>query len=536
MRISYSSVGSVTALFLFLASGIHAPAVADPADLVPEGSVLIDAFARLADADVFGKAYTSTDFYRTRRFTRGELATLLVDDCLQDDSEVKDLLANNVTGPALIEATTDLKVEIEADGAPMTMAPDDVKRQLGSLSGYLAAEGRASDPASPPFSNPKWLADYRAADLGELSSNINYHVSLSDWPDDDRRFFVNQLGPHDFSPLDEAALTVHGGHDVTLDIGQLYDQWGPGYLGAMVISDNSPSMPQARLNFPFSLGGHLGRNYSYSEIAATFEEDDVRKFFLARQIGYQFSNKLSANIQEALKANYSGSLWLIPLPLNTASAKFSNLGLSGVHTADAQSNYVVNLGLNYAWIPQDRVYGQFLIDDLKNPGGLPDKNVPRKIGYLLGTAFAPDATTNLVGEYAYADPTTFTHHAPEEQWTNGNFDELGLPSGPNSRDLYGRIDQKLTRRLTLTADITDRMRKSLSFPEPTDREMVGALTYQLERKSWVNISYIDFKEDPFPISPSSASYPAPYNTPISESIQGERIRMHEWDFTVGRSF
>jgi hypothetical protein len=526
-------------MILFLAvAGTHPrQAAADASDLVPQGSVLLDAFARMADGGYLGPGYAARDFYTAPRYAMEDLAQILDSDCLQDDERLTNL-EDSAAAPALVAAVTALQPELKADGVDTDEILGDARKRTSEAGGYVQPEYRAVS-GNPVLSDPRSVVVYRATAIGGIGTNSGYALSLSNWPQDYRRFMVNGVGPVNFNPLNEAYLDWRGRNGLTFDLGRLNDQWGQGYLGAMLLSDNSPALDQARIQFPFSLGRRLGREYTLTQMASGFREDGVTKIFIARRIEYRFSGQLNADFQEAVKSNSDGTLLLTPLPFETKSSNFSKL-LPGVHVEsnDPESNYLVNFGLTYTPLSAARLYGQFMIDDLKSPFSPASRIDQRKIGYLAGTTLHPGSSTTLVFEYAYTDPTVYTYRTLVAQWQQGMNDEIGLPSGPNSRDLYARIDQRLNNRITLTADATKRDRKSDSFPEPTYRSVEAGANYLLTKQAWVGVDYQNFSEDPFPYAPGSADYPVLTATTVdpSEANPGLRIRMQEWDATFGISF
>jgi hypothetical protein len=511
-------------------------AAADPSDLVPQGSVLLDAFAHLAGGGYLGPNYTSRDFYTATRYTDEELAQILEDNCLQDQDRLDKLQSSAWFSPALVKAVDLLEPEIKADGFDIQDLLDVTHKWSSAVNGYVQPEYRVQNAAAP-FSDPKSVAIYRVTAIGDLGSNSGYSVSGSNWADDYRQFFDNYVGPQDFTALNEAYLNWRGRNGLTFDLGRMYDQWGPGYIGATVLSDNAPALDQARIRFPFSLGRRLGREYTLTQNAATFDEGGQEKYFVGRRIEYRFSSQWNTEFEEAVKSDSSGTFLLTPFPFEVKSSNFSHV-LPGVHiqSNDPESKYFIDFGATYSPLTTARFYGQFQIDDMKSPLGSPNKVVPRKIGYILGTALKPARGTNLVFEYAYADPTAYTYHTNQSEWTNGTLDYLGLPSGPNSRDYYARVDQKITDRLTVTVDYTVRDRKSDSFPEPDASHTEASTTYSLGRATWGGLAYQYFHEDPFPIAPDSPAYPIPFQTPVDEGNQGVYARVQEWDITYGPSF
>ncbi len=98
-----------------------------------------------------------------------------------------------------------------------------------------------------------------------------------------------------------------------------------------------------------------------------------------------------------------------------------------------------------------RLYGQFVIDDLQAPKGLGKGNkTPRKIGYLLGYAEAFDRSgTDVALEYAHTDHETYTKLPPLPvglAWIDGALPQ-GYPAGPNGNEVFLRLGQRLAPRL-----------------------------------------------------------------------------------------
>ncbi len=497
-------------------------------DIVPRGSALLDAFDKLAQTDAFGAAGTPEDFLGEPLHTRGQL-TRLLEHFLQDDPQKlvrvqKDAVANT----ALHAALQALGPELAADDVDLSEA-DDIPASGTSVSGYVQPELRLKAGGdSRPGSGT--LGVYRVAALGNLRPNLRYTLSASNWFEDSRRVFDNDIGPHDFSAVNEAYLELDGGRGLTVDLGRMHNHWGPGARGATLLSDNAPPLDQIQVSFPFSLGPRLGRNYHFSQLLGRFTEGGGVKYFAARRVELAVSPRLTADFQEAYKASIRRALVVSLLP-DFYSGKNANLGpvLPGVAIRNLEDYYnaVLNFGLTYDAGEALRVYGQFAVDDLRSPGrssGI----TPRKIAYLVGFAAQPSAHTGVTAEYTFADPTTYTFHNTAAQWQKGQYDEIALPSGPNSREIYVRLDQKLTPQLSLALSARDRRRHDDSFPAPTARDLAATASYALNARSGVRLIFHDYRQDPFPLAPSipvgNGSQPS-----NEEGNYGQRLRIRQLD-------
>ena len=207
------------------------------------------------------------------------------------------------------------------------------------------------------------------------------------------------------------------------------------------------------------------------------------------------------------------------------SAQIGGLKIRGL---DQDYNSFLNLGLSYAANPDTRVYGQFGVDDIQSPGHQ-SYRTPRKIVYLIGTALQPLPGTGLIAEYTFADPTTYSSRIPQTQWQEGQYDELGLPTGPNSREVFLRLSQCLTPGLTLALQGRDRKRHNDIFPEPNSRDLAGTLDYAINHTSGLQLTYHDYRQDVFPLAPS-VSVPGDGFTPANaEGFYGQNLRIKQLD-------
>jgi hypothetical protein len=517
------------AVSLALCSAVCRPALAAATDIVPQGSTLLDSFAALAHADAFGAEKTPEDFLGDTLYTRGQLARLLAHLVQDDPAHLAKV--QGTSAAALHSAIETLQPELKTAGVDLNEAEPVTPGSAASVSGYVQPElrVRAGGDRQP---GTGVLGIYRVTALGSLRPRVRYNVSASNWPEDSRRVFDNDKGPHDFSAVNEAYLTLDGGRGLEVNLGRMYNRWGPGTRGATMVSDNAPALDQLQIAFPFSLGARLGHDYHFTQFVSTFQQDGLRKYFAGRRIEYAFSPRLTADFQEAYISTSSKSLYVSLLP-DFYSGQSANLKVSGLRITglDSSFNSFLNLGLSYEATQSLRVYGQLGIDDLQTPGHQ-SYRTPRKIAQLAGIAFQPVPQTGLIAEYTFADPTTYSSRSTDTQWQKGQYDELGLPAGPNSREVFVRLSQRLRPGLTVALQGRDRRRVNDNFPAPNSRDYAASVEFSPDHHNSLALTYHDYRQDAFPI-PSSVLSPGDGFTPANaEGNYGttERIKQLDLDY------
>ncbi|BDI32777.1 hypothetical protein CCAX7_48280 [Capsulimonas corticalis] len=517
---------------LLCLSLIAAPGWSASSDIVPRGSVLNDAFAKMALLNAL-PGYSAADFSGDGVYTRQQLALIL-------EGALPDLETANPSEAILVSlraAASDLSPELDADGVDMGALSSALDKSGASIGGFVQPEYRIKTGGSSD-SGIGAQGVYRVTALGTYNPRLQYAVSLSDWPKEWRRDLNNDVGDHSFTPVNEAYVAWKGSHGLELRAGRFYNAWGPGTRGATLMSDNAPPYDQIRLRFPFSLGSRLGRNYLYTQTAGFFKEYGATKYLETRRIEYRFSRQWNADVQEAFKTTSAGALWATPLPLNSQALSLDKL-IPGARlkNIDREFNYTVNLGAAYTPSPDDRIYGQFFIDDLRSPFGSTTKVVPRKISYLVGSAFKIPQGPSVTLEYTYADPTTYAFQSDKAIWQNGTHNWMGLPSGPNSSEIYLGVTQKFAGRITATVEGRERRRPHNSFPAPQASAFGARVRYDSTPSSAFIVGYYDYKQNPFPFAPGQPGYPPDTGlTPVGEGDQGTYVRRREVDLSYQFAF
>jgi hypothetical protein len=526
------------AVFLILMLTALLPLAADAAstDIVPRGSTLNDAFAKLAGAGLLGEKYGASDFLWESQRTRAQLARILESGLLENKSELAEAEANPQWEPMLRGIVISLRPELTADGYDADDLLGNMLLRPAAENVLLQPEGRFGTRNSHSQSGA--MALYRGSVLGDLGTNSRYAFSVSNQSEDWRRVFDNEIGPHDQSGITEAYLSWKGYHGLGFDIGRMYDRWGPGYRGATLLSDNAPPMDQMRIEFPFSLGPRLGRNWQYTQVASTFKEYGTQKYFQARRIELNLNSHWNADFEEAVKSSRAAYLLAAPMPFYL----FKGITLSSL---DVHSNYNFNLGLNYSSGPDLRVYSQLMVDDIKSPfrGRFLGFDVgdngttPQKLAYLVGLTGQTPQGTGLTVEYDASDPTTYGYQNNEAIWQQGTYNYLGLPSGPDSREVFARLSQRLTSKISIALEDRNRWRRDNSFVEPSANDLAAYALLKLDQRNGVTIGYHQYRQDPFPFAPGSPGYPASNSfTPLSEGNPGQRLRINELDLGYQLAF
>jgi hypothetical protein len=491
--------------------------------------------AALAVRGYLGPTIYASDFTGNHLHTRDQFAEILYASFV-DDLIVGRVAKDPITAPLAYEAVRFLRPELLARNVDYDELIAKLHTKSFGATGTLQPEVRIKQDGDTP-SGTRLI--YRGVVGGEVARNISLVVSASNWAQDARRPFYNDYGSQGFNAFNEAYLRYDGANGLDIRVGRMSEHWGPGMRGATLVSDNVPPFDELRVAFPFSLGRIFGKNWHYTQFASTFNDYGGRSYFEGRRVEYAFSNHWNFQFEEAFKANYSGSLAATPVPFLI----FKSFDLD---TIDTKYNYNTNLGLSYTANPNTRVYGQLFGDDFKSPLGghklfglsLGNKisDTPRRIGYLIGGTHQAGGTAFTL-EYAFADPTSNIFKNDNATWERGRADYIGMPNGPNTTELSGRIAQKYGPNLTVAAEYRDRQRHDNSFPAPTSRYFSLSGDYKLSHRETVGATLHEYWQDPFPFQPGDPGYPPPQKyMPFSQANPGTKMRTHEVDLTYKVTF
>lgn len=515
------------------------PAFADsPADVVPQGSAINDAFGLLAHDNLLGQNVIGSSFAGRPRYTRAQLAAFFKTELLDSRENRSRARENKQATEAVRSVLFSLRPELETLGIDVRAALRDFDPSKAPAASLLLQPELRLRAGGDEGGAARGVGLYRATAQGELGSNVRYVGSVSSWPQEYRRDFFNDTGAKYFPELNELYLEGRAGrhNSFTYGVGRRYENWGPGtHEGAVLLSDNAPALDELRFAFPFNLGRVLGRDWSFTQIAATYDKAGAsRRYFEARRVERHFSPKWSAEFQEAFITNdgdAAAKLFFLPFAFNSSQRDVRQVtGIRLRDNLDERLNYTLAAGAAYQAAPRTRAYGQFFVDDLKNPFSGAKKTTPRKIAYLLGGTAALGERTDLTLEYATADPTTYTFRNNNAPWRrNPLSNNFGLPGGPDFQEVFARVSHAASPKLLLSLEGRERMRRSDSFPAPTASEGEAAALYRLNERSSVEFAYRLYRQNPFPYLPGDANYPAinPNAVDPSQANGGARVRRSE---------
>src|SRR5262249_52376783 len=142
-------------------------------------------------------------------------------------------------------------------------------------------------------------------------------------------------------------------------LGEDHRYWGPGYGGAMLLSDNAPAFltlqGDKRMTLP--LLGHV----HFTQFVGTFDEAGGREDGVGRRLDQSVGRRFGWAIAESYKAVTARDL---PLALILPLYAYGNLILDkSVHNSE-ELNYLANIQLNYAASERLNSYVDFLLDDI----------------------------------------------------------------------------------------------------------------------------------------------------------------------------
>ena len=471
----------------------------DPTDLVPRGSGLYDAVAVLAQKHLLAdNAPDVTDLLAAtgRLYTRGELARFVQSvetEPTDPEARAAYLFARNI-----------LSSELE-HGQDTTPAPEVSHKSSLAMTGFAEPEygGRSDQGALHAYGELYG----RGRLLGSLGRDGAFTLSATNIYRQTRDHASSTTknnghggadNPDVLDGIDEAYVTTQGRHGLRATLGYLRQRWGSGYQGDLMVSDNGPPHPTLEIEFPFSLGHTLG-DYRFTQYESIYQNLATTVYQGGRRIEHPIGDRVGLSIEETYNSNNFGRPIVLVLPYYAYQQFYYT------HQSEpANYNYNFNLGVTIR--PEgpeglSRAYGQFFIDDIQAPKGIGQGNkIPRKIGYLLGLARTfPQTGTDAVIEYAYTDRETYAKPLDYEAplaWFNGDLPQ-GYPIGPNGKELFLRLGQRLGSRLDFSLEARDRKRARDNFPAPTDRGLDLGLAYHLSSSRSLGLRFSQYHEDPF---------------------------------------
>ncbi len=508
-------------ILLALSALLLGPAyAASPTDIVPRASGLYDALAVLAQDHLLPPGSPDVQDLlnvQGRLYTRAELARAIRDVARRTSAPTPNNVTNHSSGytvSAQIVQSPDYLLN-NRDRAALAFARNILAPELGLNAGSggkgtafgasgvaEAATGSRSDQKLAYHSQGNLFARGRV--FGTLGRDGAYTVSATNFYTqfrDHGSFTTRASGtaggdnPGGLNGIDEAYATVFGNHGLRATAGLIRQRWSPSYRGALLVGDNGPAHPTLQAELPFSLGRTLGR-YDFTQYESTFRNGGRTIYQGGRRLEHPLGDRTTISLEEAYQSNQFNKPLVLVVPFYTFQAH----AYPG-NTEPRFFNYLADANLTVR--PNgpngnSRVYGEFLLDDIKAPKGLGlGNNTPRKLAYLVGYAQVfPRSGTDAVLEYNRTDRATFTDAESELAWFDNDLPQ-GSPVGPNGREVFGRIGQKLGPKLDIAVEARDRRRVANDFPAPNQRAIDVLVGYRLAPSRSLGLRLSDYREEPF---------------------------------------
>jgi hypothetical protein len=495
-KLSLAPLASLTLLAL-----LPCAAVAGPTDIVPRGNIAYDLMGSLA-AEGALSGRTLQDFFRgDRLYTRAEFADFvrLLRRGLTEDSSRPNISSEDRLALRILE----IEFAVELGGTALSKDAVSLKPRF---TGAAKARALTDSEAGSVI--------VRASATVPIGRDAYAAVMVGNFRDE----WYDKSGPRKGGyPLIESAYIRANGRFLDVTVGRMPLRWGPGYVGGMLLSDDSVSLPQIRVEKTFHLPGNLRHRVGqlrFEQFDSQFFEDDVpgavsyargtRRYLLGRRLETAGDGRFSLSLGESFKSTRLPSpLFANILPFYLYQAEWTKgsrrkiLGglVDGALPDTGWLNYLADANLSYRTGARGMVvYGDFLLDDIKAPSaiGLPGPGPKRKTGIQLG-AYAPDlggvgGKYGLRLEFATIDAETYTNTSLPVAYDQNGI-SLGHPAGPNANVYFGRFDIAASPKLKLAVEGTVRRRKSDSDPAPKSDRLGLYASYALHKNTFVGARF-----------------------------------------------
>jgi Capsule assembly protein Wzi len=255
-------------------------------------------------------------------------------------------------------------------------------------------------------------------------------------------------------------------------------RWGPGWSGGMLFSDANPPLDRV------SIQKNIGRLTFEQFYGQFFEPSDpgapqdtasgTRRHLAGRRLTLRSNGPWELSAGEAIKAlRLPDPALAAALPWYVyqhdwsaiGSGRWLGLPRSAAYKNSSWLNYMADLSVVYRQKNGTRLYGEYLLDDIKAPTFLGGTDTtPQRSGLLLGAA---GETGPLAWRLEAVDTNRRTYRSDvQANWWNRGDAPLGNPLGPNASQLFARADYKVNTRLSLALEAEHLRRSDTSQPGP----------------------------------------------------------------------
>lgn len=280
--------------------------------------------------------------------------------------------------------------------------------------------------------------------------------------------------------VEQAGLHWRGAWGTDWTLGRAFLRWGPGYYGAMLLSENAPALDLVRFQGRARI---LKIPFEFDQFHATFSDRGARRYVAGRRLSFLLGNRTEVGLAETLMIQETVHLLLSPFisPLLLLETQ--------IVSPERTSNLFGSVDLALHIDESSSAYFQWLLDDMTTL----HPPVRRKVGFLLGGHWKDrplNERWDMRLEYVYIDPNVYGHRQPLASWeVQGRV--LGHRIGGGAEDLFLRLRYSPTPRDDVTL-ILNALRKAIKEASPM-KDVQGSLSYHrdLSPRLFVGVRWLE---------------------------------------------
>jgi hypothetical protein len=241
---------------------------------------------------------------------------------------------------------------------------------------------------------------------------------------------------------------------LTLEVGRERLLWGYGASDKLILSDNAPVFDFGRLDahigvfrYMFFHGWLLGPTQTVIGAYSGIPQPIVGSKYLAgHRFELSFPRLFDFGLSELVVYSRSSPELAYLNPVNLFKEIEPEL-----HDRD---NSLISTDFQLHTWSNLELYGTLLIDDLVL-SKLGSRFYANEFAFTVGGSYIELMgleNADVVLEYTRIDPYVYSHHIPENSYTNDQF-VLGNHLGPNSEDVFARFSYRFSRKLKTSLEV-----------------------------------------------------------------------------------
>jgi hypothetical protein len=433
------------------------------ADRLSQGDWSYDAMAKLA-ADGLVPGCTARLFEGDRLFNRLEMAQVLaatIRNALEKKPNPSQVM---LIDRLVMEFKPELSVESPGVVEKWHDKSDALKKAHAVLMGKVAIVTSVN-----PDGN-----EHSSASIEGLANLSDSTFAVADLANSRPKYFLQDTP---VSLPDKAFISGYS-PIANWSVGREYMNWGPSYLGGLLVSDNSTPFLQLHGTTQIDFGRLLGK-FKITQFVTEYTEDGKDIWLLGRRYEKPvFGGRWHAGFGEVMDTNQT------PTPLMFVMPFYLYQNNVAPRSFDSECNCIDSADLLYEARNGNEYYGEWAVDDISAPKLLfPNRfRRPRKTGATLGfytpKFFRSDKLSTFRAEYTYVDPGTYEatrSYVPELDYRQDG-ELIGSPMGPDSVAIYLRSEQYLSKDFSLITEYLDQHKRNETSSVPAEERRYVSLS------------------------------------------------------------